>query len=137
MLSRESQRQTIRLILMNAYQKKKSNISKMYIELYRKCSTLFDSLLSRSKQQSLRSSRALLENDDENSSIALQSDSMHRQIIAIECLSFKYCREVLELFTQASDVKLMTFDFKSQLRNALKKNFDILNVMHFETTEIQ
>ncbi len=121
---------------MNAYRKEKSEIFNLYMMLYRKCSSLFDSLLSRSEQQSLRSS--LLKNEDENSSITLlQSNSLHLQIIATECLFIKYCKEILELLTRAFDSTLMTSNFKYQLRTVLKKKFDMLNVMHFETAEIQ
>ncbi len=136
MLTWESLHQTIWLILMNAYRKEKSEIFNLYMMLYRKCSSLFDSLLSRSEQQSLRSS--LLKNEDENSSITLlQSNSLHLQIIATECLFIKYCKEILELLTRAFDSTLMTSNFKYQLRTVLKKKFDMLNVMHFETAEIQ
>jgi len=35
------------------------------------------------------------------------------------------------------DSTLMTLNFKYQLQTALKKKFNMLNVMHFETAEIQ
>ena len=96
-------------------------------ELYRRCPTLFDTLLSRSEQESLRSS---LTDHDEDDEITLQSDAVHKHVTAIGRLRLKYCQDILQVPIRASD-PLMTPQFKSQLRKALALDYNMANIMYF------
>jgi hypothetical protein len=135
MLTRESIRQALRLVLMNAFQDEEPVITKLLKDLYRKCPTLFESVLPRSEQEDLRHS--LLEDEEEDSITAIQPDSLHRSPTATGCLQAIYCRNVLQLPTRASDTKLMTPEFKSQLRAALGKEYSLPHIINFGTHAIQ
>ena len=128
LLEHERLRQSIRLILIDTLKADEPQITAVVISLHRNCPTLFDTLLSRSDQQSLRSS--LIEYDEEDDEIVLQSDEMHKHVIATGRLSTKYCQEILQVLVRASD-SLMTTLFKSQLESAFAKDCTILNVMYF------
>ena len=62
--------------------------------LYHNCSSFFDILLSRFKQESL-CILLTTECEDENDEIILQHDSEHKQVIATDHLKSRYCKEVL------------------------------------------
>ena len=128
LLEHERFRQSIRLLLMDTWQVEEPHITTMIKDLYRICPNLFDTLLSKSDQESLRSS--LIEQDDEDDEIILQSDKRHKDVAATGRLRIKYCREVLQVPLRASD-SLMTTGFKSQLRKAFAEDYGVQNVMYF------
>ena len=133
LLEHERLRQSIRLIIMKAWEVEEPQITAVVTDLYRKCPLLFDTF-SRSEQESFRSS--LIEQDQDEDEITLQSDDMHRHVTATGRLETKYCKEILLLPIRASD-PLMTTNFKSQLRMAFAEDYSIPNVIQFGTYSIQ
>ena len=134
LLEHERLRQSIRLLLMNTWRADEPQITSVVKDLYRKCPTLFDTLLSRSEQESLRSS--LIEHDNEDDEIVLQSDDTHKLVTATGRLRSKYCREVLQVPLRASD-SLMSTDLKSQLRSAFANDYSMHNVVYFGVNSFQ
>jgi len=134
LLSHESLQQSLRLILMDAYDSEEPKITSLVKSLYRKCPTLFNTLLPRSEQKSLRSQ---VEEDEEEDSMSLESDDHHRHVTATGCLSATYCKNVLQVPTCSSDSALMTSSFESQLREALARDYRIPAVMHFGNNRFQ
>lgn len=134
LLKHECLRQSIWLIIMNTWKSDESLITVIIKDLYQKCSFLFDTLLFRSEQASLQSS--LIECKNEKNEIILQSDSSHKHVIATDHLKSRYCKEVLQISICISD-SLMTTKFKSQLRKAFAKDYNLKNVMYFETLTFQ
>lgn len=113
---------------MDAWKIEEPQITTLIKNLYRTCPSLFDTLLSKSDQDSLRS--LLVEHDNENDKIVLQPNTRHKNITATGRLRTKYCKEVLKVLLCASD-PLTTTDFKSQLRNAFAQDYNMQNVMYF------
>ena len=131
MLLRENLRQIIRLFLLNDFANAKSKIIALIKNIHQRCFSLFFTLLSCSKQM-------LFENDDSNSRFSIIKNVKHFQSIVIDCLMFKYCRNVLKLFTRSfENVKIMSKSFKSSFVYDYHNDYAIFNVMHFDTTAIQ
>ena len=119
---------------MDTWENDEPQVTAVVKTLYRKCPTLFDTLLSRSDQESLRSS--LIKHDEEEDEIILQSDDMHKRVTATGRLSTKYCTEILHMPNRASD-SLMTTHFKSQLRSAFAEDYGVSNVIYFGAYSFQ
>ena len=128
LLEHECLRQSIRLILMDTWETDEPHITAVVKALYHNCPTLFNTLLSTSDQQSLRS--LLIEHNEEEDEIVLQSDVAHKHVTATGRLDIKHCKETLQVPIRASD-PLMTTRFKSQLRGAFAKDYGIPNVTYF------
>ncbi len=126
--------QSIQLILMNTWKSDESLITVIIKDLYWKCSSFFNTLLFRSEQASLQSS--LIECKNEKNEIILQSDNSHKHIIATDYLRSRYCKEVLQISICISDFLMIT-RFKSQLKEAFAKNYNLKNVMYFKTLIFQ
>ena len=133
LFAHENLRQNVRFILLNAFPKN-SEIINLMKNFYRKCFTLFQTFFLATKRKSLRDS--FEKQKDENDWI-VQSNKTHDHVIVTECLTIKYCNEIMLIFTRSSDINLMIFDFKFQLKTTLAKNYDIFNVMHFDYLWLQ
>lgn len=96
---------------MNTWKTDESKITLIVKDLYCNCSTFFDTLLSRSEQDSLWLSLINLneENDDE---MILQFNHTLHKIITTDQLMRKYCKKILKVSTHSSDVLITSF-FKS------------------------
>ena len=131
MLLRENLRQTMRLFLLNDFANAKSETTALIKNIHQRCFSLFFTLLSRSKQM-------LFENDDSDSRFSIIENVKHFQSIVIDCLAFKYCRNVLKLFTRSfENEKIMSKSFKSSFVYDYQNDYAIFNVMHFGTIAIQ
>ncbi|KAL9036395.1 MAG: hypothetical protein Q9180_004325 [Flavoplaca navasiana] len=125
LLEHENLRQSVRLLLLDAWPDEEQ-VTAVMKDIYRKCPTLFESLVSKSEQDSLRSSLIGIDDDDE---ITLQSDPLHQHVTATGRLKPKYCREVLKVPTRAND-PLTTIEFKTQLRRAFTQDYRQPNVIY-------
>lgn len=135
LLKHESLRQSVRLILLNAYEKNESVIIKVLKILYRTCSTLFKTILSAAEHKSL--SWALKNDDDDDDAWIIELDSIHSHVIVTECLVAKYCNEILQVSTRMSDLILMIPTFKSRLRAALTSEYELQNIIHLGYRSLQ
>lgn len=101
-------------------------------EIYQKCSSLFENLLSKSKQKELS-----IENDNEFE-LWIVSDNNYKKISTIDCFSIKYCREIFKLSTKASiDNRIILFVMKIALRNAYVIHYLMSHIMHLDIAAIQ
>jgi len=135
LLEHECLQQSIQLILMNTWENDEFVITDIIKNLYHNCSSFFDILLSRFKQESL-CILLTTECEDENDEIILQHDSEHKQVIATDHLKSRYCKEVLWISIRTSDF-LMIMKFKLQLREIFAKDYNLSNVMYFEAQTFQ
>ena len=136
LLLHESLRQSFRLILMDAFADDEPEITSMVKLQYRKCPKLFDTLLTRSEQQSLHSKEALDEEEDDYEELALQSDDAHRHTTVTGCLASHYIKNNLKLPVRSTD-PLMTPHFRAMLRRAFETDYGMANVFHFGTTRMR
>lgn len=120
---------------MNTWKTDESKIILIVKDLYHNCSIFFDTLLSRSEQDSLWSSLINLD-EENNDEMILQFNYTLHKIIATDQLMKKYCKEILKVSTRSSDVLITSF-FKSQLRTAFTQNYQMTNVMYFEIQNFQ
>ena len=133
MLLRENLRQTVRLFLLNGFAYTEPKIIQLIKNIHQHCSSLFITLLPRSKQM-------LFENDDSDSRLSknIVENDEHFQFNVIGCLELKYCRNVLKLSTRSSEnVQMMPRSFKTALAFVYQKDYAIPNLMHFGTNAIQ
>ena len=133
MLFRENLRQTMRLFLLDGFAYTKLKVIQLIKNIHQHCSSLFITLLFRSKQM-------LFENDDSDSRLFknIVENDEHFQFNVIDCLKFKYCRNVLKLSTRSfENVQMMSRLFKTTLAFVYQKNYAIFNLMHFGTNAIQ
>ena len=121
---------------MNAWENEESEITVLMRDLYLKCSTLFDTLLFRFEQNSMRSSLTTAQNEEEKDQILFEIDENHKHVIAIGRLKSKYCKEVLRMSTRVSDF-FMTAIFKFQLRRVFVKDYNMANVVALEVQSFQ
>ena len=109
LLLHEGLRQSVRLLLMDAFKEDEPTITEVVKELYRNCPTLFQVLITRSEQTSLLAEQG---SEEEEDTMTLQSDKDHRDVTAIGRLGARYCKNTLRVPLRASDA-LMTTYFKS------------------------
>ena len=116
---------------MNSWQNEKFEIIVMMMIFYRKCSTLFDTLLSWFEQNSMRFSLMITQNEQKKNEIVIKVDKNHKHVIAIDRLKIKYCKKKLQISTRASNFLMTTF-FKFLLKKVFAQNYHMSNVVFFE-----
>ena len=118
MLLRENLDQTVRLLLQNDFAQVESEVTQLIKNVYNSCSSLFSTLLSRSKQMQLE--------DDSKSRVTIVQDVNHLQFKIIDCLKSRYCRERLQLSTRSSkNTAVMSRSFKATLRAVYARDYQI------------
>lgn len=126
LLSRESVRQTARLLLLGAYKMSEPEISHTFQELYVECPSLFDSLLPKSEQESQQQIV-----DETESFISIMDDSTHVRPHTFSRLQPLFCRDFLHLPIRSSALKHDMFHtFNVDLRRAYEQDYGMKGVMH-------
>jgi hypothetical protein len=128
LLGRENVQQTVRLVLMNAFKHSDHELTELMHSLFADCPSLFEALLPRSEQESLK------QNDEADSMMRLPEDALHKRPAAIGRIQPKYCKEVLKLPMYD---RQMSDQFKSGLRKAYADDYRLPNIYHFGHTAIQ
>jgi hypothetical protein len=129
LLLQENLRQTIRLILLNAYKESELPLTRMIQELHDRCPTLFENLLTKSEQE------RLIEDEDEDD-MWIQADDIHRRPYVTGCLATSYVQDVLYLPTRSSDTALPR-EFARLLRDAYSNDYAMPNIHQFGKARIQ
>ena len=129
LLKHEALRQSIRLILVNAFAHDEPQITTMLQHLCQRCPTLFQSLLPQSEQHQIQLPSAHIDQDDVLDSLI--SDALHSDISATARLQNKYCREVLMLPTRGAEAIAIFPSFAAQLRMALAQDYQMPNIFQF------
>ena len=106
LLTKENVQLTVRLLLMNAFEHSDPELTKLFLELYSECPSLFKMWLPRSEVESLVP-------DDEE--VLIRGDETHLRPIAIGCIQPQYVRGVLKLPCREKD---MDAAFETDLRIA-------------------
>jgi hypothetical protein len=131
LLSKENLRQTLRLILANAFTDSEADrkITAVVQDIFARCPSLFSTILPRSEL----GSDTTLEEDDEDER-HVWSDNAHQQVSVIGCKSARYCREQLLLPTRASQ---MESSFRVALRDAYGADYGMPNIAQFDVSTFQ
>jgi hypothetical protein len=130
LLSKENLRQTVRLLLANAFlfDHAEQEITLVFQELYQECPTLFDTILPRSEQGNF---------DEEvagDSLLSTLSTTNHINPSAIGRYNSKYCRDILQVPIRSC---AMDESFKTELRRAYELDYQMSGMYHFGTAVIQ
>jgi hypothetical protein len=135
LLKHEALRQSVRLILANAFAHDEPQITAMLQRLRQRCPTLFQSLLPQSEQHQVQLPSAHIDQDDVLDSLI--SDALHSDITATARLQNKYCREKLMLPTRGTEAITAFPSFATQLRMALAQDYNMPNIFQFGSKYFQ
>jgi hypothetical protein len=127
LLGRENLQQTVRILLNNGMRNTDAEMSDLLQYIHSQCPTLFESVLPRSEQESLRNQLESLVEDDE---VPLISTARHRNPAAIGCISTAFARRSLRLPVKSSDLD-EDFKFSEMLRKAYSSEYKLKNVYEF------
>ena len=132
LLTKENIRQTLRLILADAFTQTEAdlNITHMIKEIYASCGVLFSSLLPPSEQMSVEAREDIDEEDDE----WVLQDGKHLRPIVTGCIQAKYCHDTLGLPTRSSN---MSDAFNKALSIAYGNEYNMPNIVIFSNSRFQ
>ena len=123
-LLRENLQQIIRLLLSKSFVTIESKLIIMIEKFCEICFALFNTLLLKSKQQQF------VENDDY---LTIQTNDKYHKFAMLTYLQVKYCKNTLKLSIRFSQLN------EHQIRELRKTNeidYNMFNVMHFESNKI-
>lgn len=123
LLTRESLQQTIRLILLDAFQNSEPELTATIKDLYSKCPMLFESLLPRSE-------RLELSPEEDEPSQSILHDANHLKPATLSRLKPTYCRDELGLPIRSS---AFSASFRRDIRQAYENDYKMPNIIHFGT----
>ncbi|KAN0075598.1 hypothetical protein V8E54_006868 [Elaphomyces granulatus] len=121
LLKHEALRQSVRLILANAFAHDEPQITAMLQRLRQRCPTLFQSLLPQS----------------EHHNFPVPTLTKTTDIAATARLQNKYCREMLMLPTCGAEAITAFPSFATQLRMALAQDYNMPNIFQFGSKHFQ
>lgn len=133
MLGKENLQQTIRLLLLNAFQHTDPELTESFAGLRDKCPALFASILPCAEQEQLAINAAVPVEEDEEE-CGLLSDDAHLRATAINRIQARYARVTLKLPLRSAH---MTTKFRQQLRHAYIVEYGLPHIYEFGTSAIR
>jgi hypothetical protein len=140
LLARENLRQSIRLILSNAFADEEPQLTALFLEMYADIPSLFDSLLPRSETEVYKSTNIELQDEGEASFNNLctkvegdDAEPNHIEPAVIGRIQAKYCKEKWDLPVRSSEMKP---EFQSRLGKAYR-DYGMKNIISFGVGGIQ
>jgi hypothetical protein len=132
LLTKENIRQTLRLILADAFTQTEADLNVTHIikELYSSCGVLFSSLLPPSEQMSVEARDIDNEDDDE----WVLQDGKHLRPMVTGCIQAKYCHDTLGLPTRSSN---MSDTFSKALSIAYGNEYNMPDIVIFSNSRFQ
>ena len=130
LLSKENMRQTLRLVLADAFDDEPQLTTFMH-ELYAQCPSLFSAILPKSEQ----SNDAHGENEDEDDDYTqVMPDAKHIQPTVLGCIQGKYCRDTLGLPTRNINMKAV---FSKALTESYGRDYGMPHIISFSNSTFQ
>ena len=126
LLSRENVAQTIRFLLLSAFQKAHPDVTNFMLRLQRDCPTLFQTILPRSERSS----------NLDKSSMLILPDSEHSQTAALLCIPQYYVRDVLRFLIRLAQLDAVD-PFLNALRDAYSTDYKIHDLISFGNLPLQ
>ena len=134
MLAKENMQQSVRLLLLNAFQHSDPELTTMFTELRTECPSLFTSILPRGERRGLAHAAASTLDDDDESELSIMSDDAHIRTAAIGCIQAKFAKAKLNLPLRSAQ---MTSEFRAQLRSAYSEDYNYPSIYEIGTSLFQ
>ena len=125
LLESENLRQTVRLLLQDAFIIAEPVLTQLLKELRDECPLLFNKLLPKSERSQ--------DDLDEDSYLLLKSDASHGLPAALGRLQARYIRQELSLPVRSSSIDSV---FQKKLRDAYRIDYGMPGIMHFGSASI-
>lgn len=126
LLSRENVAQTIRFLLLSAFQISHPDITEYMLKLHSDCPTLFQTILPRSERSS-----NLNESD-----ISILPDQEHSYTAALLCIPQYYVKDFLKLPTRLAHLDIMN-SFLNDLRDAYSTDYQMQDLVSLGNLPLQ
>ncbi len=123
LLTRENLQQICRLLLLNSFIISDSKLTQTMQSLCHDCSTLFDSLMSRSEKK----------DDQDEAYLSIIDDQTHSKVTVIDRLQIYHCKWILKLSIWF--LKLFKTNRKN-LRKTYETDYQMSEILHFDQKSI-
>ena len=130
LLTKENQRQTLRLLLANAFKHSEPTVTKLIKDIHSACPQLFATLLPRSEQMELNGS--LVDDAGEDDEEDVQADRAHPLPLVTGCIQPSYIRSKFGLPTRANELSAPAHtSFSKALSDAYGRDYSMPNILVF------